>query len=159
MVCSWALHFWIKTREINATNFLNCQAQVPNLKMFPSYLPIIYSPLLFVFPKFCWNSNKLVKLKKWGERESESLISLKLSMQYLLTIDTLRPVVGHLAVLGAGALAQAARVDALLVLTSLSRGTLAVVTTAHSGSWKNKKLENEYLFCFILVRIKIKNTD
>ena len=55
-------------------------------------------------------------------------------MQYLLTIDTLRPVVGHLAVLGAGALAQAARVDALLVLTSLSRGTLAVVTTAHSGS-------------------------
>ena len=148
MVCSRALHFWIKAREINATNFLNCQAQVPNLKMFPSYLPIIYSPLLFVFPKFCWNSNKLVKLKKWGERESESRISLKLSMQYLLTIDTLRPVVGHLAVLGAGALAQAARVDALLVLTSLSRGTLAVVSTAHSGSWKKQRMRKWIFILF-----------
>ena len=41
-------------------------------------------------------------------------------MQHLLTVDTLRSVVGHLAVLGAGALAQAAGVDTLLVLTRLS---------------------------------------
>ena len=52
----------------------------------------------------------------------------------ILTIYTLRPVVGHLAVLGARALAQAAGVDTFLVLTRLSRGTLTVVTTAHCGS-------------------------
>ena len=53
---------------------------------------------------------------------------------HILTVDTLSPVVGDLAVLGAGALAQAAGVDTLLVLTRLSRGTLTVVTTAHCGS-------------------------
>lgn len=52
----------------------------------------------------------------------------------MLTFNTLGPVVGDLAVLGARAPAQAAGVDTLPILTSLSRGTLAVVTTAHSRS-------------------------
>lgn len=49
-------------------------------------------------------------------------------------VDTLSPVVGDLAVLGAGALAQAAGVDTLLVLTRLSGGALAVVSATHRGS-------------------------
>ena len=53
---------------------------------------------------------------------------------HILTVDTLSPVVGDLAVLGAGALAQAAGVDTLLVLTRLSGGALAVVSATHRGS-------------------------
>ena len=53
---------------------------------------------------------------------------------HCLTVDTLRPVVGDLAVLGAGALSEAAGVDTLLILTRLSGGALTVVSAAHGGS-------------------------
>ena len=53
---------------------------------------------------------------------------------HCLTVDTLRPVVGDLAVLGAGALAQAAGVDTLLILTRLPGGALTVVSATHCGS-------------------------
>ena len=53
---------------------------------------------------------------------------------HCLTVDTLGPVVGDLAVLGAGALAQAAGVNTLLILTRLPGGALAVVSATHGGS-------------------------
>ena len=53
---------------------------------------------------------------------------------HCLTVDTLGPVVADLAVLSPGALAQAAGVNTLLILTRLPGGALAVVSATHGGS-------------------------
>ena len=51
----------------------------------------------------------------------------------VLTINTSGHMVGDLAVLGAEAPAHPARVDALLVLTRLLGGTLAVAAAANTS--------------------------
>ena len=53
---------------------------------------------------------------------------------HYLTVDTLGPVVADLAVLCPGALAQAAGVNTLLILTRLPGGALTVVSATHGGS-------------------------
>ena len=62
------------------------------------------------------------------------LVGILATVDGPLTIDTLCPMIGHLAILCGRTQANNARVDTLLVLTGLLGGTLAVTPTSNIGA-------------------------